>query len=1020
MKYILLAAGEGIRFIEKQKNLPKCLVKIKDKTILDNIVDIASKLNIKDIHLIGGFEILKIMQKYPSLKYHYNEKWEKTGTLYSLSKALDVLDDDIIISYTDIVYTEKSIAQLISTDKDLAIGYDSSWETRYEGRQHEMRLIEKVYRGQTQYFLTNSEMGKANLLGEYAGVVYIKKNQLFNIQNSIQMILEKDPQATILDFITGVMADPLVTCNAVDMKDNWAETDSRQDIENFKFGTKAETLHSLEHVLKKSKVLGQVTFSVEDYLKDPKEILGIIQKNINSPYLAVRSSALNEDTHLASMAGNYKSVLKVPMADFEILKKAISGVIQSYEKGGQVQNIHNQILVQPYLENVDMSGVVFTKNLQTFAPYYIINYDESSDTESVTSGRGEDLSTFICYKEFGTKVENVKLRLLINAVKEIEAVTCYDALDIEFAFTGENLYILQVRPIAAKKNMLQIPEYDFKKEIEGIKQYLERIQGGHPNLLGKESAFGIMPDWNPAEIIGVNPKKLAFDLYRYIITDTVWGESRKRLGYRDARYTPGIVSFAGKPYVDIRMSFNTFIPSGLDENVADKLVDYFINLLKEHPEEHDKVEFSIAMTSFDFNFDQKVKKLHKAGFTQEETCAIAEKYLEHTENMVLQKSVSIKQELEKLDILKERREKIISSSLSIPEKILNLLEDCKKYGTYPFAILARLGFVGSAFLRSLQQQKIVTKKQYNDFLQSVHTVAKQFIHDYHALLEGTLTKKSFIDMYGHLRPGSYDIVSLNYKKNFDHYIDLDHQVQNSSKTRNNKARIDSTMMERIKEQINEQRLGFSAEELLEFIKNAMKAREFAKFEFTKNLDLVLELVEEFTSEYGITRENAAHLDLNTILKYANNSTIANIGNELKDVIADNQQKYLLTSALQLPELIFDIKDIEMFFYPKSKPNFITQHSIGCEIAILQDHDMADIDGKIVFIENADPGFDWIFSHDIKGLVTKFGGAASHMAIRCAEFDLPAAIGCGESIYDDLLKYKKIKLDCSNQSIKGIT
>ena len=110
----------------------------------------------------------------------------------------------------------------------------------------------------------------------------------------------------------------------------------------------------------------------------------------------------------------------------------------------------------------------------------------------------------------------------------------------------------------------------------------------------------------------------------------------------------------------------------------------------------------------------------------------------------------------------------------------------------------------------------------------------------------------------------------------------------------------------------------------------------------------------------------------------------------------------------------------MFFYPKSKPNFITQHSIGCEIAILQDHDMADIDGKIVFIENADPGFDWIFSHDIKGLVTKFGGAASHMAIRCAEFDLPAAIGCGESIYDDLLKYKKIKLDCSNQSIKGIT
>ena len=56
-----------------------------------------------------------------------------------------------------------------------------------------------------------------------------------------------------------------------------------------------------------------------------------------------------------------------------------------------------------------------------------------------------------------------------------------------------------------------------------------------------------------------------------------------------------------------------------------------------------------------------------------------------------------------------------------------------------------------------------------------------------------------------------------------------------------------------------------------------------------------------------------------------------------------------------------------------------------------------IDGCIVLIESADPGFDWIFSHAITGLVTKYGGANSHMAVRCAEFGLPAAIGCGERL-----------------------
>ena len=29
----------------------------------------------------------------------------------------------------------------------------------------------------------------------------------------------------------------------------------------------------------------------------------------------------------------------------------------------------------------------------------------------------------------------------------------------------------------------------------------------------------------------------------------------------------------------------------------------------------------------------------------------------------------------------------------------------------------------------------------------------------------------------------------------------------------------------------------------------------------------------------------------------------------------------------------------------------------------------------------------------------YGGANSHMAIRCAEFNIPAAIGCGTLIYD---------------------
>ena len=73
----------------------------------------------------------------------------------------------------------------------------------------------------------------------------------------------------------------------------------------------------------------------------------------------------------------------------------------------------------------------------------------------------------------------------------------------------------------------------------------------------------------------------------------------------------------------------------------------------------------------------------------------------------------------------------------------------------------------------------------------------------------------------------------------------------------------------------------------------------------------------------------------------------------------------------------------------------------------------------MLIKNADPGYDWIFSHPINGLITLYGGVASHMAIRCAEFNMPAAIGCGNLLYNKIKSSKKIILDCKNKKISKI-
>ena len=78
-----------------------------------------------------------------------------------------------------------------------------------------------------------------------------------------------------------------------------------------------------------------------------------------------------------------------------------------------------------------------------------------------------------------------------------------------------------------------------------------------------------------------------------------------------------------------------------------------------------------------------------------------------------------------------------------------------------------------------------------------------------------------------------------------------------------------------------------------------------------------------------------------------------------------------------------------------------------------------LNNKIICIENADPGYDFIFNHKINGLITAFGGPNSHMSIRCNEFSIPAAIGIGEKKFHQLLNKNSLYLNCKKKMLSGI-
>ena len=50
------------------------------------------------------------------------------------------------------------------------------------------------------------------------------------------------------------------------------------------------------------------------------------------------------------------------------------------------------------IESVCASGVIFTRTLSESAPYYVINFDDTSkETDSITSGSSIESKTLIIY-----------------------------------------------------------------------------------------------------------------------------------------------------------------------------------------------------------------------------------------------------------------------------------------------------------------------------------------------------------------------------------------------------------------------------------------------------------------------------------------------------------------------------------------------------------------------------------------------------------------------------------------------
>ncbi|MBZ7964104.1 PEP-utilizing enzyme [Campylobacter sp. 2457A] len=772
------------------------------------------------------------------------------------------------------------------------------------------------------------------------------------------------------------------------------------------FQTKAKNLYNLQSKLTKAKVLPLVLTSLKELEQNEEAILEKIS-HLNTKKVIIRSSSSSEDSMVNSNAGAFLSLANVLTNDKIELLQALKKV------GNSMPLQDDEILIQPMLENIELCGVGFSVDKDNFAPYFCLQYDESGSSNSITDGSVKNAKTYYHYRQ-SLEFKDEKVKQIIELIKELENLYDCHFLDVEFAFAKlghkSELICLQVRPLIMhnKNNLFDaLP----KEALERFAKRFMSLQELRPRILGDKALFGVMPDWNPAEIIGLKPKRLAFSLYKEIITDNIWAYQRDNYGYRDLRSHPLIHSFLGIPFVDVRLSFNSFIPKNLDEKIAEKLANFYLDKLNKNHELHDKIEFSIVYSCYDFNTPAKLKELLTHGFNENEIKRLEFSLLELTNKIINPSSGLYLKDIKKASKLRQRYENIIKSDFSLIDKIYWLLEECKRYGTLPFAGVARAGFVAMQLLNSLVEINFFTKEEKNSFLNSLNTVSKILSEKTCELNENN--KEEFLYEFGHLRAGTYNILSPRYDENFDLYFNISEKKENKSHFNDETFKMSKQKQEQLNTLLKEHGLEIDFKEFFDFLKQAIEGREWVKFEFTRLLSKALFYIEELGHYYKIEKEDLAHLDIKSILNLYSSLYSINPKEQFLEEISRHKKEYELTQAIKLPSLLSNPDQIFSFYTHRIIPNFITQKSIIANTARENDQ---DLEGKIVLIYAADPGYDYLFAKKIAGLITCYGGANSHMAIRASELGLPAVIGVGEENFKTYLKASRINIECESEQI----
>ena len=244
MKAILLAAGSGVRLGSLTKEIPKALIDINGKTLLERQIIALQKNDINDIIVVTGPNSDKFEIK--DVTYIHDSNYLDHDVLGTMMSVIDYMDSDVIISYTDIVFDEKIIYSIKNGKSDINVAVEMDWERAYVNRtEHrvdeaanvliENELIKKIGHKTKEFGFFEKDN-----LGEFLGIMKLSQKGVDIFKNEYLRLIKNHEggfheaisikKGYITDLIQELI-DMNYKIRPVLVTGNWCEIDTLQDLQ---------------------------------------------------------------------------------------------------------------------------------------------------------------------------------------------------------------------------------------------------------------------------------------------------------------------------------------------------------------------------------------------------------------------------------------------------------------------------------------------------------------------------------------------------------------------------------------------------------------------------------------------------------------------------------------------------------------------------------------------------------------------------------------------------------------------